>query len=426
MKQRALILLLIITILLLGGCQTTNEPSNNTANDPTSSTTTSTTSNIESSSTSSTTNTTTGTTTAPVEFAEPMFLASVLERTDNVLTVIPLESEDEYNDGNARLTFAVSADSEVTLGDVVQIAYDGQIMETYPAQINATACAKVNARVNVPFHGEWIDKTKAKLSINQTTVDLVITAIYADCFFAQSILSLPHVRKINGVLGEEWCVGDYAAVTFDNAHYIDGYDLRSEMDLISIEEGDFEFDPNLTVAKPVIYLYPETETAVDVTLTLDGELTCSYPAYKDGWHVTAAPDGTLTADRGQTYNYLYWEGETNADFDMTRGFCIKGENTAAFLETALADLGLTRREANEFIVYWLPLMEQNPYNLIAFQTDAHNDAAKLNIVPAPDTLIRVFMAFKGVDEFVDIEPQTLSAPARVGFTAVEWGGTEIE
>ena len=32
-------------------------------------------------------------------------------------------------------------------------------------------------------------------------------------------------------------------------------------------------------------------------------------------------------------------------------------------EEALADLGLTRREANEFMVYWLPMMEPNPYNL---------------------------------------------------------------
>ena len=45
---------------------------------------------------------------------------------------------------------------------------------------------------------------------------------------------------------------------------------------------------------------------------------------------------------------------------MTEGFCVKGEDTAAFLEDALSKLGLNRKEANEFIVYWLPLMEQNP------------------------------------------------------------------
>ena len=57
--------------------------------------------------------------------------------------------------------------------------------------------------------------------------------------------------------------------------------------------------------KPVIYLYPEEETDVSVTLAYDGTLTCTYPNYKTGWHVSAKPDGTLTDEDGQTYNYLY-------------------------------------------------------------------------------------------------------------------------
>ena len=104
-------------------------------------------------------------------------------------------------------------------------------------------------------------------------------------------------------------------------------------------------------AKPVIYLYPEETTRVTVELELPGQLTCTYPAYKDGWTVIAEPDGTLTDDGGQTYNYLYWEGETDIRYDFTQGFCVAGADTAVFLESTLAQLGLTRREANEFIVY---------------------------------------------------------------------------
>ena len=178
-------------------------------------------------------------------------------------------------------------------------------------------------------------------------------------------------------------------------------------------------------AKPVIYLYPEEKTEVSVTLDYNGKLTCTYPAYNGGWNVTAYPDGTLIDENGQEYNYLYWEGITDVQYDFSKGFCIKGEDTAAFLETALEELGLTRREANEFIVYWLPLMEQNPYNIISFQTDIYTENASLNITPTPDTLIRVFMAWYGVDAEIDIEPQELSAPKREGFTVVEWGGTEV-
>jgi len=179
-------------------------------------------------------------------------------------------------------------------------------------------------------------------------------------------------------------------------------------------------------AKPVIYLYPEKETDISVQLDYDGDLTCTYPAYEDGWRVTASPDGTLTDAGGQTYNYLYWEGLRKNDYDLSHGFCVAGEDSAEFLETALADLGLTRREANEFIVYWLPLMEENPYNLIAFQDDTHTESAVLTVDPAPDTTIRVFMAWKSLDEPIEIEPQELTAPERVGFTLVEWGGTELE
>ena len=178
-------------------------------------------------------------------------------------------------------------------------------------------------------------------------------------------------------------------------------------------------------AKPVIYLYPEEETDVTVRLDYDGELTCTYPAYQDGWTVTAAPDGTLTDESGQTYSYLYWEGVTRTEYNFSRGFCVPGADTAAFLEDALSRLGLTRREANEFIVYWLPRMEPNPYNLIAFQSEAYTNSARLAIDPEPDSLLRVFMAWKPLEAPADLPAQELPAFTRAGFTAVEWGGAEL-
>lgn len=195
---------------------------------------------------------------------------------------------------------------------------------------------------------------------------------------------------------------------------------------ITITQSYDDYTEFTEALKPVICLYPETRTEVTVQLDYDGELTCTYPAYQNGWSVTAEPDGTLTDGSGQTYNYLYWEGNSNAEYDFSQGFCVAGKDTAAFLEKALAQLGLTRREANEFIVYWLPLMEGNAYNLIAFQDEAYTDHAQLSISPTPDTLIRVFMAWRPLEEAVEIEPQTLTAPLREGFTAVEWGGARVD
>lgn len=181
----------------------------------------------------------------------------------------------------------------------------------------------------------------------------------------------------------------------------------------------------LTLAKPVIYLYPQEATEVTVRLELDGNLTCTYPAYDNGWTVTAQPDGTLTDGSGQTYNYLYWEGVSDTEYDFSQGFCIPGGETAAFLEDALARLGLNRREANEFIVYWLPRMEQNPYNLISFQAGAYTDHAHLTVTPEPDSLLRVFMTWKPLESPAEIPAQDLPAFQRSGFTVVEWGGSEV-
>ncbi len=180
----------------------------------------------------------------------------------------------------------------------------------------------------------------------------------------------------------------------------------------------------VTTAKPVIYLYPEAPKEVSVKLEYEGTLTCTYPKYEDGWKVTAYPDGLLTDEKGTEYNYLYWEGLDNRKSDFATGFCIPGKETATFLENALERLGLTRKEANEFIVYWLPLMENHPYNVISFQTTAYTHMAKLHITPEPDTMIRVFMAWYGAEEPVSIPEQELTAPERQGFTVVEWGGEQ--
>ena len=40
----------------------------------------------------------------------------------------------------------------------------------------------------------------------------------------------------------------------------------------------------------MVYLYPEEETQVTVQLDYAGELTCTYPAYNDGWTVIASPE----------------------------------------------------------------------------------------------------------------------------------------
>ena len=179
-------------------------------------------------------------------------------------------------------------------------------------------------------------------------------------------------------------------------------------------------------AKPVIYLYPTEPTSVEVKLDYKGKLTCTYPDYNGGWEVTAYPNGRIIDQKtGKEYSYLFWEGVTDVEYDFSRGFVVKGEDTVEFLQKTLAEIGLTPVEYNEFIVYWLPRMQNNPYNLISFQSDIYTESAKLEISPSPDSLLRVFMAYRPLSAPIDIEPQAFDTFTRRGFTVVEWGGTEI-
>ena len=352
------------------------------------------------------------------------FTATVLELNSELALVQPVAGEEESIICD-KIAVGIESlgDIGATVGSEVVIYYDGGIMETYPAQVRAVKWEMAKDLRHKAYDGSWLDKEKAEEYQHSLFEHLKIMEIYADCFFAVPAIPVPYTIKVNGQLSEDWCVGDQVVCTYENL-YCDEEQQRFEADMLTIAVSDWEPDP-MVAYKPVIYLYPEEETEITVLLTLNGKLTCTYPAYDGGWKVTAAPDGTLTDAKGQTYNYLYWEGETEALWDMTEGFCVKGADTAAFLEAALAKLGLSRREANEFIVYWLPLMEQNPYNIISFQTEVYTDAAKLQITPAPDTLIRVFMAWKAADNYVELPVQVLTAPERTGFTVVEWGGTEL-
>ena len=199
--------------------------------------------------------------------------------------------------------------------------------------------------------------------------------------------------------------------------------LLCTLSLMACEPIDDMFGNEPMPEKPVIYLYPTEETEVSVKLDYDGEFIATYPKYDDGWNVIASPDGTLTSlDGAREYYCLFWEGEGGFEYDLSRGFVVAGKDTEKFLEDSLKTLGLSDKEANEFIIYWLPLMQNNEYNLISFQHEAYTSAARLEITPTPDSLLRVYMVYQPLDAPVEIEPQTFEPFERKGFTVVEWGG----
>ena len=181
--------------------------------------------------------------------------------------------------------------------------------------------------------------------------------------------------------------------------------------------------------KPIIYLYPEEETEMEVKLSDPEDITCSYPKYVDGWNVYAKPNGDLTyIQDGKELYSLYYEAENEVSYKVEEdGFVVKSEDVAKFLDEKLEILGLNYKEKEEFIVYWLPRLEANKYNYIRFATiDEINQNMKLEFSKKPDTLIRVLMTYKGLDKEIEVKEQKLETPERKGFVAVEWGGSEIK
>lgn len=180
--------------------------------------------------------------------------------------------------------------------------------------------------------------------------------------------------------------------------------------------------------KPIIYLYPTEETEISVKLNNKENITCSYPKYENGWNVLAEPNGDLTdLDTGRKLYSLYYESKNKKNYKVEKdGFVVEGKDTAKFLEEKLEILGLTERESEEFIIYWLPKLESNKYNYIRFATeDEIDNNMELDITPKPDSVIRVMMTYKGLNKKLDVEEQKLVTPERTGFVAVEWGGSEI-
>ncbi|WP_264558114.1 hypothetical protein [Flavobacterium sp. N2270] len=183
--------------------------------------------------------------------------------------------------------------------------------------------------------------------------------------------------------------------------------------------------------KPVIYLYPIQKTEITLTLNVNGKLLTTFPKYDKNWKVIAEPSGQLfDIKTKRNYSSLFWDADVQLPeehYQYKDGFVISKENLTAFFIEKLEHIGLNNQETNEFIQFWLPILEQNEYNFIHFRiNDACNEIAKLNVNPKPETSIRVYMEYYGLEEFTTINEQILTKTERKGFTLVEWGGAKVK
>ena len=221
--------------------------------------------------------------------------------------------------------------------------------------------------------------------------------------------------------------GDYYIA--DSGNYDSAYEIElpKSVDSVTIEyniDNSIKYDdPPTYVDKQIIYIYPEKDMDITIKLGSDDLLTHTYPKYDNEWNVHVDTTGNIYDYKtNRNYYALYWEGIDNTKLDMSEGFVVKGEDTTKFLEEKLELLGLNEKEIDEFIMYWLPKLEDNKYNFIRFRTnDEINNYMPIEFSKEPDTLIRVMVDFKPLDKKIKVKEQKLEKTEREGFTIVEWG-----
>lgn len=181
--------------------------------------------------------------------------------------------------------------------------------------------------------------------------------------------------------------------------------------------------------KPVIYLYPTSETEVSVEMDIKGTNLFLYPEYEDKWEFTARPNGDLKFG-DDIYNYLFWEATPSEEFQLTEdldGFLVAKNDVVSFLEEKLTLANFSSKEKADFITYWGPRLIQNDLNFIHFIfNDDGNKYAELNINPRPDNVYRIYMIWSAVAEPFDVQEQQIPSANRDGFNVLEWGGQEQE
>jgi hypothetical protein len=182
---------------------------------------------------------------------------------------------------------------------------------------------------------------------------------------------------------------------------------------------------NAEMGKPVIYLYPTKTQLVSVNVKPTSGISYTEPEISaTGWQVTANPDGTLIDMAGKVWPYLFWEGYASNFVTPKEGFVVAQGEVGKFFDTKLATLGLNAKEIVDFKEFWIPKMADKPYYFVTFiPQNTFDKYAPLTVNPNPQTVIRVFFDYKGLDAPMVVPTQILpKTPERIGFTVVEWGG----
>ncbi len=177
--------------------------------------------------------------------------------------------------------------------------------------------------------------------------------------------------------------------------------------------------------KPAVYLYPERKTEINVKVAPKGEMLLTIPEYPSaGWDVVAEPNGDIF-HHNTRFDYLYYEASIPDELihKPEEGYVISYDKREAFMRDLVVKLGLNKKETDQFVEYWAPILPEAPYYFIGIVPVTNLDAiSPVTISPKPDNFIRITLYFQALDNYKIVQEPTIPVVKRDGFTAVEWGG----
>lgn len=213
----------------------------------------------------------------------------------------------------------------------------------------------------------------------------------------------------------------------------------NEKEPLHIFEGDFPYNVTLiayngnetdTITKPIyddimvykpnIYIYPinNINLCVEISFPMGGKIVESIPTYLEQWCVNIDTTGKID----DQYDYLFYESKQPNIFQYKKGWCVARNDINSFFEINMKQYNFSNAEINDFIEYWMPLLDENNYYMVYPQSNVIIDEIiKLNFSIQPDNISRLFYGVLGVDEYTEIEEPVINPFNRNGFHIIEWG-----
>lgn len=222
-----------------------------------------------------------------------------------------------------------------------------------------------------------------------------------------------------------WDFGDETTSTEENPLHIYQQNLPAIVSLTAFNGSNSDVLTDTIwdwaiVYKPNLYLYPTQTTSICINLDFPkgGQLVTSIPAYKNGWCITAEPNGKIDS----SYDYLFYESAQPNIWQQEKGWCIAQNDLELFFTQNMQEQGFASNEIADFTDYWIPLLKEAPYYQIFPQyKETINRVIGVEFSINPDVFYRLFYVIKPIETSVPMaEPEERSF-TRNGFTAVEWG-----